>query len=57
MQENLEKYLKKNRLRLDADKPDNDAIWEGIRNGMDKKKNIMPTIFWKVAAILIFRDQ
>ncbi|NQU52036.1 MAG: hypothetical protein HQ522_05810 [Bacteroidetes bacterium] len=54
MKENLEKYLKENRLKLDADKPDNDAIWEGIRNGMDKKQNVMPTLFWKVAAILIF---
>lgn len=54
MQINLEKYLKENRLKLDSDEPDNDAIWEGIRSGMNKKQNILPTWFWKVAAIFIF---
>jgi hypothetical protein len=54
MKENLENYIKKNRLKLDADEPDNDSIWEGIKSGMDKKRTILPYWFWKVAAIFIF---
>jgi hypothetical protein len=54
MKQNLEEYLKKNRLRLDIEQPDDDSIWEGIRGGMEKKRLFLPPWFWKVAAIFIF---
>lgn len=54
MKQDLEKYLKTNRFKLDAEQPDDDSIWEGIREGMNKKRNILPIWFWKVSAIFIF---
>jgi len=54
MKQDLEKYLKENRLRLDVDQPDDNSIWEGIRRGTDKKRQSSPYWFWKVAAIFIF---
>lgn len=54
MKENLEKYLKEKRLRLDTEEPESDLIWEGIRGGMQTKRKTLPEWFWKVAAIFIF---
>ena len=54
MKQNLNKYLKENRLRLDADEPNEDLIWRGIEGGIDKKDNLLPHWFWKVAAIFLF---
>jgi len=54
MKQNLGKYLKENRLKLDIELPDDDSIWEGIKGGMDKKQQSLPPWFWKVAAIFIF---
>lgn len=54
MKKNIEKYLKENRLNLDVEEPDNDSVWEGIRAATDKKRNMLPVWFWKVAAIFIF---
>lgn len=54
MKQNIEKYLNENRLKLDIEEPDNDSVWEGIRAGTDKKQNMLPVWFWKVAAIFIF---
>lgn len=54
MKKNIEKYLKENRLKLDVEEPDNDSVWEGIRAATDKKRNMLPGWFWKVAAIFIF---
>ena len=54
MKQDLEKYLKKNRLKLDAERPEADVIWEGIRSGMDKKAKFSLSWLWKVAAIFIF---
>ena len=34
----LEKYLKEQRNQLDIDKPDDDLIWEGIRNDLQTQK-------------------
>lgn len=53
MKKNLEKYLKENRLRLDVEKPDDDSVWEGIRGGMQNKRQTSANWFWKVAAIFI----
>jgi hypothetical protein len=53
MKQDLEKYLKENRLKLDVDQPDDDSIWEGIRGGMEKKRQSLPSWFWKVASIFI----
>lgn len=54
MKQNIEKYLKENRIKLDVEEPDHDSIWEGIRSGNDKKRNLLPAWFWKVAAVFIF---
>ena len=53
MKQDLEKILREKRLKLDAEEPEADLIWEGIRSGMQKKKGL-PDWFWKVAAIFIF---
>ena len=54
MKEDLEKYLKENRTRLDVEEPDHDIIWEGISSGLRKEKQAFPKSFWKVAAVFIF---
>lgn len=54
MKENLEKYLKEQRLKLDVEEPEQDLIWEGIKSGLQEKKRVLPDWFWKVAAIFIF---
>lgn len=54
MKQDLEKYLKENRLKLDVEEPEADLVWEGIRSGVNKKRQLIPNWFWKVAAILIF---
>ena len=53
MKQDLEKILREKRLKLDAEEPEADLIWEGIRSEMQKKKGL-PDWFWKVAAIFIF---
>ena len=52
MKKDLEKILQEKRLKLDVEEPEADLIWEGIRNGLHKKKTL-PEWFWKVAAIFI----
>jgi len=54
MKQNIEKYLNENRTKLDVEEPDIDSVWEGIRAVKDKKRNILPVWFWKVAALFIF---
>lgn len=54
MKQDLEKYLKEKRSRLDVEEAETELIWEGIRSGLHKKKYKLPEWFWKVAAILIF---
>lgn len=54
MKQNIEKYLKEKRLNLDVEEPEQDLIWEGIRSGLQEKKQGLPNWFWKVAAIFIF---
>ena len=57
----LEKYLNKNRSRLDTEKPDDQLIWEGIRQGLHnnekgkaKKIRLQPFFrFRNIAAIII----
>lgn len=53
MKENLEKYLKKQRFKLDVEEPEQDLIWEGVRNGLQKKKRSLTEWFWKVAAVFL----
>lgn len=52
MKQDLEKILKEKRLKLDVEEPESDLIWDGIRSGLHKKKQL-PDWFWK-AAIFIF---
>ncbi|WP_346858804.1 hypothetical protein [uncultured Draconibacterium sp.] len=54
MKENIEKYLKEKRLKLDVEEPEQDLIWEGIRSGLQQQKKGLPEWFWKVAALFIF---
>ena len=54
MKEDLEKYLKTKRLKLDVEEPEVDMIWEGVKHDLSSKKNGLPQWFWKVAAIFIF---
>ncbi len=55
----IEKYLKENRGNLDTDKPDQLAIWEGIRSELDENKKLSGNnhrrfLFnWNVAAAFI----
>jgi len=54
MKKTIEKYLKEKRLKLDIEEPEQDMIWEGIKNGLQQKKQGLPEWFWKVAALFIF---
>ncbi|WP_372647366.1 hypothetical protein [Draconibacterium sp.] len=55
MKQELEKYLKEQRLMLDVEEPKPDIVWEGIRNQLHQnKKQNLPQWFWKVAAIFLF---
>ena len=55
MKQELEKYLKEQRLKLDVEEPEPDIVWEGIRNQLQQnKKQNLPQWFWKVAAIFLF---
>jgi hypothetical protein len=50
----IEKYLKKNRLRLDAEQPYDDRIWNEIRKEIQKEKTVQSNWFWKIAAVFLF---
>ncbi|MEZ5104938.1 MAG: hypothetical protein R2757_10620 [Draconibacterium sp.] len=54
MKMELEKYLTKNRLRLDVDEPDNERIWERINSGLKKDRQLQSNWFWKIAAVFLF---
>ncbi|KJF43118.1 hypothetical protein [Draconibacterium sediminis] len=55
MKQELEKYLKEQRLKLDVEESEPDIVWEGIRNQLHQnKKQNLPQWFWKVAAIFLF---
>jgi len=50
----IEKYLKQNRLKLDVEKPNDDRIWNGIRNEIKKDTPEQSNWFWKIAAVFLF---
>ena len=52
----LEEYIRKNRQLIDTEKPDEDFIWTGISQNLDKKKRIVSLSLWKlaVAAMVVF---
>jgi len=54
MKMELEKYLTKNRLRLDVDEPDDERIWEKINSGLKKDRQLQSNWFWKIAAVFLF---
>jgi len=55
MKQELEKYLKEQRLKLDVEDPEPDIVWEGISNQLHQNnKQNLPQWFWKVAAIFLF---
>lgn len=54
MKMDIEKYLKKNRLKLDADEPDDAKIWNEIRKKTGTVKSVQGSWFWKIAAVFLF---
>ncbi|MBN1820262.1 MAG: hypothetical protein JW833_06080 [Prolixibacteraceae bacterium] len=54
MKTDLEKYLKEKRLLLDADQPDENSVWEGIRAGLAEPGKVHANWFWKIAAVFLF---
>jgi hypothetical protein len=54
MKMDLEKYLKEKRWKLDVEEPDEDAIWSGIQQKKSSRHFVLPSWFWKVAAIFLF---
>ncbi len=54
MKSNFEKYLESQHQHLDVEEPDDNLIWEGISNDLNKKRNTKTGLFWKAAAIIIF---
>lgn len=49
----LEKYLEKNRLKLDAETPDDELIWKEIKKEIQPRRQILPDWGWKAAAIFL----
>lgn len=54
MKTNIEKYLAKNRFRLDAEEPDNDKIWNEIKKPKRSVQHAQTNWFWKIAAVFLF---
>ncbi len=54
MQMDIEKYLTKNRLKLDAEQPDNNKIWNKIKKETGNAKLVQNNWFWKIAAVFLF---
>lgn len=50
----IEKYLKRNQLKLNTEEPDDELIWSGIRNEVKKNKPTQANWFWKIAAVFLF---
>lgn len=53
MKINLENYLKKNRLLLDIEQPDEDKSWETIVARINNKRNFSPHKLMKFAAVFL----
>ena len=61
MLNDIEKYLKEKRNQLDSDKPDQTAIWEGIRKELerndfsnrDRNRKLSEIRKWNIAALII----
>ena len=53
MKQDVEQYLKENRLKLDSEQPDDSKIWRGIQGGLKTKKEFRNNGFWKIAAIFL----
>lgn len=50
---NIEEYIRKNRLQLDADKADEDFIWNKISGSIMKPKKQNRFLIFKIAASII----
>ena len=50
----LKKYLKENKLRLDAEEPDDDRIWKEVKQQLAKENSGKANWFWKIAAVFLF---
>ena len=53
MKQDVEQYLKENRLKLDSEVPDDSKIWRGIQIELKTKKEFRNNGFWKIAAIFL----
>jgi len=52
MDNKLEDYIRQNRDKLDVEEPDDQFIWEGIKQ-QSSTRRISPAIMWKAAAVAI----
>ena len=50
---NIEEYIRKNRLQLDVDKPDEDYLWNRIAHSVNKPKRQKRFLALKIAASVI----
>lgn len=53
MKMKIEKYLEQNRLKLDAETPNDDFIWKGIKKEIRPQRTILPDRMWKATAIFL----
>jgi hypothetical protein len=53
MKTEIEKYLKENRLMLDADQPDDERIWSRISNEIKNDNQYQSGWFWKIATVFL----
>jgi hypothetical protein len=54
---NLESYIRKNRNKLDVEKPDEDYLWTGISQAMNGTKKRKHIVFWRyvaAASVILF---
>ncbi len=49
----IEKYLRKNRLRLDAENHNEDKIWKEIEGKLKPERKNGENWFWKIAAVFL----
>lgn len=53
MKPDIEKYLKKNKFRLDTDIPDDEKIWGNIDKKIRREKKPAIQWFWKIAVVFL----
>jgi hypothetical protein len=54
MNSKFEEYLKSQQKQMDIEDPDDQLIWDGIQQTLEKPQHNWEKHFWKATAILIF---